>query len=273
MAFTFPSLLETFHLIYPQTAYFSQSFTRLISELPFDWLRLCPRCLRHLLQVTAEDTATNGADLLMSALLGTCSPFSSEHQPCLNCIALDPGPLWCLWDTPVALRINTDSLVAFQLKCPRQKGNWIAVCQSNVRPRALFGCVWYMRGSGFVETGLDGYTGQRELNMCLNSPYLYMTSSPWWELDCLANKYTWISPGKELMVRSKRKLQDPTSMQRSWSEDPEVSWGFPSFHQRMHIYSFFFLRYFQQMVAPCLTENVAIAIHWSDQCKLLLHFL
>lgn len=176
----------------------------------------------------------------MPALLGTCSPFSSEHQPCLNCIALDLGPLWCMCDTPVALRINTDSLVAFQLKCPKQKGNWIAVCQSNVRPRALFGCVWYMRGSGFVETGLDGYTGQRKLNMCLSSPYLYMRSSPWSELDHLANKYTWISPGKELMVRSKRKLQDPTSMQRSWSEDPEVSWGFPSFHQRTHIYSFFF---------------------------------
>lgn len=121
MAFTSPSLLETFHLIHPKTAYFSQSCIQPISALPFDWLRLLPHRLRHLLQVTAEDTKTNGAELLMPTLLGTCSPFRSERQPCPNCTTLDLGPLWCLHDTPVALRINTDPLVAFQLRCPNKR--------------------------------------------------------------------------------------------------------------------------------------------------------
>lgn len=139
MSFTSPSLLETFHLIYPMTACF-YSFIVIL------WPRLHPHCLRHLLEVTAEDTATNETELLMPTLLRTRSPFSSEHQLCLNYIAQDLGPLWCLHDIPVTLRINTDSLVTFQLRCPTWKGNWIAVCQGNIRSRTLLvrvGCMRY----------------------------------------------------------------------------------------------------------------------------------
>lgn len=68
MVFTFLSLLETFHLICPKTTYFSQSYIQPISELCFDRLRLNIHWLRHLLQITAEDAATNGAELLMPTL-------------------------------------------------------------------------------------------------------------------------------------------------------------------------------------------------------------
>jgi len=151
MVFTFPPLLETFYLIYPSTAYFSQSCIQPISVLPFDHLQLRPHCLRHLLHATAEDTATNGAGLLMPALLGTCSPPSSEHQPCPNCAALDLHPLCWLHNTPVAQRIDANPLIAFQ--------NWIAVHRARSGQGHCLD-VWHMRGTGFSEAGLDGYTGQ-----------------------------------------------------------------------------------------------------------------
>lgn len=117
-AFTFPSLLEMFHLIYPKTVYFSQSCIQPASVI------LWPtRTVSTLLKAPSTGNSRGHSHKwcqmppVQTALDMQC--FSSEHHLCPNHTAQDLGPLWCLHDIPVTLRFHTDSLEVFQLRCPK----------------------------------------------------------------------------------------------------------------------------------------------------------
>lgn len=140
MAFMFPSLLETFPLIYP--VYFSQSCIQPASVILWP-VKTVPRLLKEPSTGNSRGHSHKWSQMPPAHSAWDMQLFSSEHHLRLNCTAHDLGPLWCLHDTPVALRFHTDSLVALQLGCPKENGNW--VCQRNARPGTCFGCGWYER--------------------------------------------------------------------------------------------------------------------------------